>query len=163
MPSHSSTGHIEPADADVLCLKYLALTGTPRSGAQNRHVNYSTFTASLQFPLMAGIDDVRHTISTAGPESFPTFNWLNTRDPWGPLTTPWSPPSSCSTSWALRSLGADVHVTPVVPSDCMPGGSRIHSPGTCYGDYHIVQVIEWRTSDWTSGGSRVFGVACCER
>ncbi|KAH6848443.1 hypothetical protein BKA58DRAFT_284810, partial [Alternaria rosae] len=81
---------------------------------------------------------------------------------WGPLTTPWSPPSSCSTSWALQGAGSSIYVTPMVPSDCLPGGSRIHSPGTCYGDYHIVQIIEWRTSDWMSGGNRVFGIACCE-
>jgi len=111
---------------------------------------------------MAGIDDLRYTISTTKIEDLPTSGW-DTTDSWGPLTTPWTAPSACSTSWALRGYGSDEHLTPIVHAACLPGASNIHSPGTCYGDYHIVDMIEWRTPDWTSGGSRVFGVACCER
>jgi len=36
-----------------------------------------------------------------------------------------------------------------------------HSPGTCISGYQMKQIVEFRTPDWTLGGLRAWGAACC--
>jgi len=116
---------------------------------------------------MAGLETATLTIKTVPPgEFFPTTppGFLNTST-WEPLTTPFTPPTSvCAYSWFINISGDTRTVVDYAPSKtCWPGAQDTHSPGTVLRDYHIVNVVEYRTPGWTSGGLRVWGAACCRR
>lgn len=87
-----------------------------------------------------------------------TFTLINL----GPLTTTFTPPADCLTTWYAMSN----HLELGLPSrtDCLPPGftggeyrtSRFYSPGVCPDLYTAAQSFDlW----WTASGAH--GVHCC--
>lgn len=111
---------------------------------------------------MAGLETARLTIKTLSPGQFFPTTPTNPIVTWPPLTTPFTTPSHCTNEWTILTSG-DTTVGNGPASNCLPGGSYTHSPGTVLSDYHIVDVAEYRTPGWTAGGLRAWGAACCKR
>ncbi|RYN24239.1 hypothetical protein AA0114_g12795 [Alternaria tenuissima] len=112
---------------------------------------------------MAGISNVTQSIMVLDSEKF-----YPTRNIWSALTTPFTFGSHCTDNWRVGNVlsqPSDVvpRVTLSIPYACeMPGGQPTHSPGTCLPGFTMVDLTEYRTPTWTTGGARAWGAHCCK-
>ncbi|KAH6848441.1 hypothetical protein BKA58DRAFT_450813 [Alternaria rosae] len=92
---------------------------------------------------------------------FPTTPSLSIAT-WPPLTIPFTSPTYCTNRWIILTSGDTTIANGPASRNCLPDGEYTHSPGTVLSDYHIVNVAEYRTPGWTTGGLRAWGAACCK-
>ena len=129
---------------------------------------YSTFvgyktqvrpdSAVHRLATMANIDDAILSIFTVSGSQYPLVNTLSTLPP---LTTPFTFNPTCTEGTNYQQPGQPSHVQKFIPLYCQPDATMTHSPGTCISGYQMKQIVEFRTPDWTLGGLRAWGAACC--
>ena len=112
---------------------------------------------------MAGISNVYHNIMVLGSNKFyPTHNV------WSALTTSFTFAPHCTDNWRVENVLSQLsdvvpRLTLSMPSTCqLPGGQAIHSPGTCLPGFTMIDLTEYRTPTWTTGGVRAWGAHCCK-
>ena len=109
---------------------------------------------------MAGLADAGLTIYTVRSGGFfPTNDELNH---YSPIPTSFTFASTCTDQWIIQDPLTSTVLTNPVPTSCLPHSTQAYnSPGTCISNYHMVALAEYRTTGWTSGGSRAWGAVCC--
>jgi hypothetical protein len=86
-----------------------------------------------------------------------------------PLTTTFTPASTCSTWTQLYPNEADyysAYVSKFQDKSCSPSGGgtqQLYSPGICPSGYTMYSITEYRVPSVTAGNDRLWAGHCCTR
>jgi hypothetical protein len=154
-----------------ICTPLLQLISLQRKNTKHRSFSRCSTAKRVCLPLltvtstwaMAGIAEASLTTFT-----ITFFSDLAHRDT-APLTTTFTPASTCSTWTQLKpddSAPYSAYVSKFLDTSCSPSGGgdeRLYSPGICPSGYIMYDISESRVPSFMIGNGRLWIGHCCTR